>query len=234
MSAEFLGAHHLHCVHLAAAMHSLRAASRAFLALWATGTSEALSQIAIPPEPTAAEVAASLRTGASPRLALAVLTQAFGPKPARQLDEIADTLQVIATRFPGLDAGSVLIRQQALTTLLLAGRGENGIVGPASAVPYAGAAARIKRIAEFAVDVGQRAGALSALMSLPNQEANLPFLEYIATSTNLVAMEAVMLLGNQTGPAGRAIARRLFLEKRVVEERAVRILSGIASHYGWQ
>lgn len=176
----------------------------------------------------------SLRTKGSPGLALAVLTQAFGPKPARQLDEIADTLLVVATQFPGLDARSVLIRHQALATLMLAGRGDNGIVGPANAIPYSGAAARIKHIAEFAVDVGQRAGALSALMSLPNQAANLPFLEYIAVSTNAVAVEAVMLLGNQTGPQGRAIARRLFLEKRVVEESAVRILNGIASHYGWK
>lgn len=185
-------------------------------------------------EPNATDVAVSLRTKGHPGAALAVLTQALGPKSPQQMDDIADTLVAIATRLPGNDSLSFEIRTQALLTLIGAGQGDNGIVGVDHAVPYAGAAPRLRRVAEIAQDGGLRAGALGALMALPNRAAHLPFLEQLATSQNEVAHFAVSLLGNDTGPQGRAIAQRLFREGRVSEELAKRILGDLASYYGWR
>lgn len=203
------------------------------LVLAVVATSEGRSQT-INREPNATEVAASLRTKGHVGGARAVLSQARGPKSQQQLDEIADTLVAIAAGFPGDDLRGGSTRLAALTTLVLAGQGDNGIVGLDRAVPYAGAAARLMLLAETAQDVGIRGGALSGLLALPSRSANLPFLRQVATSQNRVAWFAVYLLGNDTGPEGRAIARELYRQGRVAEPTARKTLNGVAKGFGWR
>lgn len=186
-------------------------------------------------DPTAAQVASSLRTKGHPAGARAVLTQARGPRAARQLDEVADTLASIAARFPGGDLRAVSTRAAALDALVDAGRGSTGIDDGTGGVRYAGAAVRLMRLAETAQSGGIRAAALTALVQLPDSVAHFPFLAKVAVAAQgEEAQAATTLLVNDTGPAGRAIARELYLAGRVKQWSARRTLEGAAQAFGWR
>lgn len=165
----------------------------------------ALSSQTVRSEPTAAVVASLLRTQAHAGAALSVLRQAHGAVPKQSLDEIADSLVAIAATFPGMDLRGVQTRNAALTTLLLAGRG-----GVDDAVPYAGAVERLMRIAQTAQDAGIQASALRGLTQLQETRPLLSFLERVAQSDNVVAWVAVTMLTEETGAAGKAVARALY------------------------
>jgi hypothetical protein len=183
-------------------------------------------------EPTAAEVATLLRTRGHAGAAQAVLTQAYSVQPQQKMDEIADTLVVIAATFPGDDFRGAHTRGAALITLLLAGQGSSGIVGINRAVPYAGAVDRLIRIAETAQDVGISGQALDALTKLPDKSRLLPFLRQIATSQNAAAWVAVGILIRETGPEGQTIARELCRGGLVKERNAWEDLDRLAAVYG--
>jgi hypothetical protein len=183
---------------------------------------------------TAATVAQALRFKGHARGGRAALTQAYGPRPQAALDAIADSMVAIATTLQGGDVRAHAIRTAALNALAAAGMGDNGIVGSQRAIPYAGASARLIRIAEEAADVGIRAAALNSLKFQPNQPACLQLLSAIASSQNSVAWFAVHLLGNETGAAGQAVARQLLRAGTVTEPEAKRTLDGIAQHAGWK
>ncbi|MDP1860487.1 MAG: hypothetical protein Q8K82_17555 [Gemmatimonadaceae bacterium] len=204
------------------------------LVLLASVTSEGRSQ-AGGGDPTAAQVAISLRTKGHPRQARAVLTQARGPRSAHQMDEVADTLVSIAATFPGDDLRGVSTRSAALMALVHAGRGSSGI-DDGSGVRYAGAAARLKRLAETAQGSDIRAGALLGLVQLPDSVAYFPFLGKVAASQTAgeEAQAAATLLVNDLGPAGRAIARELYLAGRVTQSSARITLDGAAQQFGWR
>ena len=204
--------------------------------LVASVTSEGRSQVG-GVDPTAAQVASSLRTKGQPAGARAVLTQARGPRSAHQMDEVADTLVSIAATFPGDDLRGVSTRSAALMALVHAGRGSSGIDdegrGP---VRYAGAAARLMRLAETAQGGGIRTGAVFGLVQLPDSVAYFPFLAKVAASQTQgeEAQTAASLLVNDLGPAGRAIARELYLAGRVTQWSARRTLDGAAQSFGWR
>ena len=203
------------------------------LVLSGVGASEGQSQRSRL-EPSAAEVAVSLRTKGHAGAARTVLTQALRPKSPQELDEIADTLAAIAATFPGNDARGSATRMEALLSLSFAGQGDNGIVGVAHAVPYGGAAARLMRIAQTAQDVGIRAAALATLKSQPDRAKSLSFLQQVAKSQNEMAWVAVQILGNETGSEGRAIAQQLFRDGSVTEAYAKSTLDNMAHAYGWR
>ena len=205
------------------------------LVMVASVTSEGRSQ-AGGGDPTAAQVATSLRTKGHPRQARAVLTQARGPRSAHQMDEVADTLVSIAATFPGDDLRGVSTRSAALMALVDAGRGSSGIDEGKGAVRYAGAAARLKRLAETAQGSDIRAVALLGLVQLPDSVAYFPFLAKVAASQTQgeEAQTAATLLVNDLGPAGRAIARELYLAGRVTQWSARRTLDGAAQQFGWR
>lgn len=204
------------------------------LVLVASVTSEGRSQVG-GVDPTAAQVATSLRTKGHPRQARAVLTQARGPRSAHQMDEVADTLVSIAATFPGDDFNGTSTRFAALSALVDAGRGSSGIDEGKGAVRYAGAAARLMRLAEIAQDGGGiRAAALLGLVQLPDSVAYFPFLRKVAASQDRVARVAVTLLVFDTGPAGRVIARELYLAGTATDSIARRALAGAAQQFGWR
>jgi hypothetical protein len=210
-----------------------RMAIALLLALVATHlTTTGLQAQIVSREPNAAEVAALLRGHEHPGQALAVLTQIRGPQPQQKMDEIADSLVSIASAFPGNDARGSRTRDAALVTLVLAGIGARE--GAERAVPYAGAADRLRRIAATANDVGIRGGALRGLTKLPDKTRLLPFLRDVATSQNIAAWVAVDILTSDTGPEGKAIARELHRKRLVTQEIAWELLDRLAFAYGWR
>ena len=203
------------------------------LVLVASVTSEARSQVG-GVDPTAAQVARALRTKGHPAQARAVLTQARGPRSAHQMDEVADTLVSIAATLPGDDLRGTTTRSAALNALVAAGRGSSGIDEGKGAVRYAGAAARLMRLAETAQDVGIRAAAVLGLVQLPDSVRYFPFLRKVAASQDRVAKVAVTLLVFDTGPAGRAIARELYLAGSASDSIARTALAGAAREFAWR
>jgi hypothetical protein len=153
------------------------------------------------------------------------------------MDEVADTLMRIAIAFPGMDPQDVLTRSAAQITLVRAGLGEGGLAmagKEARGVPYAGAASRLRTIAESAHDIGIRAGALRGLVQVEESHQYLPFLRQVATSQNAVAWVAVTMLAEETGPAGHAIARELYRQNLVNEPTAREMLTRAASAHRWR
>lgn len=183
-------------------------------------------------EPTAADVARSLRTRASPGFARMVLTQALGARERRVMDEIADTLVAIALT-PGTDELIFSVRSEAVSALTEAGVGYTGIVDRADAVPYAGAASRLVRIAQAAQDPDVRAQALRGLLDQPNRQASLQLIRSFAVSQDPLAEFAVVLLGNRAGPEGLAVARELHRSGSVTQPYARTALDGIARYHRW-
>ena len=204
------------------------------LVLVAAVTSEGRSQVS-GQDPTAAQVARALRTKGHPAQARAVLTQARGTRSAHQMDEVADTLVSIAATLPGDDLDGTSTRFAALSALVDAGRGSSGIDDEGKgAVRYAGAAARLMRLAETAQDVGIRAAAVLGLVQLPDSVRYFPFLRKVAASQDRVAKVAVTLLVFDTGPAGRAIARELYLAGSASDSIARTALAGAAREFAWR
>lgn len=186
-------------------------------------------------DPTAAQVATLLRIKGHPGQARALLTQARGPRTPREMDEVADTLLAIAATFPGNEYRSASTRTSALSALVDAGRGSSGIDDGSAGIPYAGAAARLMRLAETAQDVGIRAAALTGLVWLPDSVQYLPFLAKVAVAAQgEEAQAATGLLVHDTGPAGQAIARALYLAGTVSQWSATRTLEGAARQFGWR
>lgn len=185
-------------------------------------------------QPTAAEIAALLRTHGTYGAAVSTLTQARSPQPRQMMDEIADTLLALAISFPGTDARAASTRGAAQSAIILAGMGSSGLVGADRATPYRGAATRLMQMAESAEDVGIRAAALWGLTQLPNPGESLPFLRRIAISQSPVAYRAVTLLARETGPEGQAIARELYRASTVTEPAAKEILDRVATGYQWR
>jgi hypothetical protein len=185
-------------------------------------------------EPSAADVAASLRAKGHASNARAVLTQARGSRSRQVMDEIADTLVAFAIGFPGSDRRNATIRNAALLELTDAGVGESGVPGVDTAIPYAGAAERIMRIAETAQDVGIRGGALWAVTQLPNNGAVIPFLTRVASSQNIVAYSAIDLLDQVMKAEGRSVLRDLYQRNAVTEPTAREALWRLAGAYGWR
>jgi hypothetical protein len=193
-----------------------------------------LSAQRVPSNPSAAEIAAMLRTRGEAYAAVPVLTQVQSPQSRKRMDDIADSLVAIAVSFPGNDRRAITTRTAALLTLVKAGRGSSGVVGIERATPYAGAADRVMQIAEMAKDVGIRAAALDGLVGFANKAKYLPFLQQIATSRGSAALKAVTLLTMETGPEGQAVARALYRDGKVTEARAKEMLEGAAETYGWK
>lgn len=185
------------------------------------------------PEPTAAEIAQSLRTRGGAPDARAVLTQARGDRPRALLDEIADTLVAIAGGLPGEDFQASATRREAVHILAAAGRGNNGIVGVARAVKYPGAEARLMTLVATASDVGIRFMALAAVQMLVERARFVQHLESAARLSNPVAHKAVALLLDESGPAGLAVARALYRDGSVTDERALHLLRKAAANLGW-
>jgi hypothetical protein len=185
------------------------------------------------PEPTAAEIAQSLRARGGAPGALAVLTQARGDRPRSLLDEIADTLVAIAAGLPGDDSQARETRRQAVKTLAAAGRGKNGIVGVARAVKYPGAEARLMTLVATATDVGIRFMALAAVQMTVERARFVQHLESTARLSNPVAHKAVALLLDESGAVGLVVARALYRDGSVTDERALNLLRKAAANLGW-
>jgi hypothetical protein len=184
-------------------------------------------------EPTAADVARSLRTRASPGFARVVLTQALGARERHVMDEIADTLMAVAMT-PGTDELIYSVRSEAVSALTEAGVGYTGISDQIYAVPYAGAVSRLVRIAQAAQDMGLRAAALVGLLAQPDRQASLQLVRSFAVSQDPLAEFAVITLGNNAGPDGLAIARELHRSGSVTQPYARSALDGIARYHRWQ
>jgi len=178
-------------------------------------------------------VAASLRKNGSVPGVTIVLTQARGPQSQQTMDEIADSLVVIAASFPGNDLRSAQTRLAAQGALLRAGKGTSGIVGSDRAVPYSGAAVRLMRLVETADDIGIRGASLRALTELPDKRGLSEFLQKVATSRNRIAYMAIDLLYKE-GEPGRVILRELYRSGRVTEEMAQETLRGYAYFLAWR
>lgn len=183
-------------------------------------------------EPTAADVARSLRTRASPGFARVVLTQALGARERHVMDEIADTLVAIALT-PGTDELIYSVRSEAVSALTEAGVGYTGISDQIYAVPYAGAVSRLVRLARAAQDMGLRAAALVGLLAQPDRQASLQLVRSFAISQDPLAETAVVLLGNDAGPEGLAVARELHRSGSVTHPYARSALDGIARYHRW-
>ena len=140
----------------------------------------------------------------------------------------------IAATLPGDDLDGTSPRFAALSALVDAGRGSSGIDEGKGAVRYAGAAARLMRLAESAQNSGIRAAALTGLVQLPDSVRYFPFLRKVAASQDRVAKVAVTLLVFDTGPAGRAIARELYLAGSASDSIARTALAGAAREFAWR
>lgn len=193
----------------------------------------ALAQTPMITEPSAADVARSLRTRASRGFALVVLTQALGSRPRHVMDEIADTLLAIAMT-PGTDPLIYSARSEAVNALTEAGVGYTGISGQTYAIPYSGAVTRLVRIAQATQDMGLRAAALVGLLAQPDRQMSLQRVRSFAVSQDPLAETAVVLLGNEAGPEGLAIARELHRSGIVTQPYARTALDGIARYHRWQ
>lgn len=185
-------------------------------------------------EPKAAEIAAALRIQGHSNGALAVLTQARRQQQQSAMHEIADSLVAIAATFPGTDIRATRTRGAALSTLLLAGQGQSGVVGITSGTPYSGAVDRLMRIAETSNDVGIRGTALWALTQVPDRTRLVPYLRNIATSQNPAAHRAIDLLNEEVGPPGRSLLLELYRGGLVTQPSAQEKLDRLAGAYGWR
>ena len=154
------------------------------------------------------------------------LAQELGPRSARALDELADSLVAIATSFQPDDA-SPFEATMAASTLGTASL-------PFRSVPDTGAFERLIRVYHEAPDVGIRGGALRSLVKLPGVGRALDFIEEVAASSENTAFIAVRILADRTGPAGLQRLRRMFEAHAVVQPGAAWTLDRIAEYHGWK
>ena len=205
---------------------SVLAVTCALLAVPLSASAQSIASLEMSPHPSSAQVARLLRERHTVGQALGVLTQRKERRQLVELDELADTLTAVAvSKLPSDTLRNA--RLAATACLRDAGIGTDG-------TPYAGAAARLLRIAESATDVGIRAVAMRALTYQPDRTSAIRMLPGVASSQNVSAHVAVGLLGRDTGTAGRAALRELYMRRAVTQERALFELNGIASHYRWE
>jgi hypothetical protein len=138
----------------------------ALLGLTLIAASEVRSQ-AVSSDPSPAEVAAFLRSRGQAGPAVKVLKQLGAPQSQKKMDEVADTLMVIAIGGSGAGFPPKQMRISALMALLQAGSAYSGI-------PYSGASDRLMRIVEESQDILVSATSLAAVMELPNRLSRLP------------------------------------------------------------
>jgi hypothetical protein len=120
-----------------------------------------------------------------------------------------------------------------VNALTEAGVGYTGISNRSHAIPYSGAVARLARIAQSAQDMGLRAGALVGLLAQPDLQASLQLVRSVAVSQDPLVETAVVLLGNEAGPEGLAVARELHRSGSVTQPYARSALDGIARYHRW-
>jgi hypothetical protein len=143
--------------------------------------------------------------------------------PRARLDALADSLVAIATA----DGPLVETQRQAW-----AARGALRSAGSDSApVPYAGAFDALVRI--YHGNEPLRAGTLSAMTRLVDQDPVFRFFIEVATSDDTTAHRGLTLLLDEFGPEGEAAVHQLYREGQVTQPLAVRVLNRIAYHRGW-
>lgn len=198
-------------------------------------TSVGLAALALPPAhaqgaaivPEAVQVAAMLRSQGSVdfRFTFKLLTQLERPLSRASLDAIADSLAAFAISTVKDRTSDRTSREEALSVLARAGSASNR-------TPYDGAAARLLRVAENAVDLMDRVDATNLLSRVANKAAMISAFRTIATSSNLVAFIAVRELGEAHG--GLEVLREFDRTNAVTEPRAVKELAFIARKQGWR
>jgi len=185
------------------------------------------------PRSMAATVSHSLRTIGDDTRGQSFLTQANGSQSREQLDEVADTLTVIAIGLPGNSALTKSARVSAVTSLLLAGTAKTGIASRADGVPYEGAAERLRRIVESGRHEGVRSLALLHLNELDRSSRMLEYLRSHDMSEHAIAATAVEILLEKRGSEGRAVARELYRSAAVKQYTALRALQAAAHEGRW-
>ena len=176
------------------------------------------------PDTSAAQISILLRTRGYGGRALRLLRQQEGTQLPSKLDAIADSLVAIATSLPGDSIREINIRYAALDILLAAGRTGSGVA-------YQGAAFRLIRIALSESPV--RGGAVYALTRLADQDAALRSLKQVATARASTAYVAIEQLTRNMGPSGLQLARQIYTQDLVRDDRAHDALQRIARYYGW-
>lgn len=185
------------------------------------------------PRATTAQIGAIVRNMRSVGLdsrALLVLTQAQGPQDGTVMEALGDSIAAIAILHPGRTTKAAFVRSQALSALHLSATGETRLPSGSSAVPFAGAAERLRRVSEHSHDPGIRATALMLLGEVDQSVGFLQYLRQVATSEDDRAVE---LLVDNRGSQGRAIARDLYRTRMVRDRVALHVLEGKASALGW-
>lgn len=179
------------------------------------------------------EIGRNFRSVGYDARALNILTQAQGPQDIAVMNALADSVAAIAILHPGSTTHASRVRSLALSALGQAAAGESGLPGVTRAVPFAGAAERLKRVSENSQDVGVRSTALTLLGEVDRSAAFLQYLRHVATSEDNRAASAIELLVDTRGTQGRAIARELYRRRLVVDRVALHVLEGKASALGW-
>lgn len=208
-------------------MRHLNRSTVILAAILMASTASVVEAQQVPPEPSAAEIGALLRAEGRTGNATRILTQLDRQYPSELMNEVADTLAQIAISLSrSSDFSDVDAAMAAVSTLGQAGVGEQG-------TPYAGAAERLLRIAENA-EPGVRAGALSALIRMPDKRRVLTYLRRVAVSDIQAAYLAVGYLGRDMGPEGLEVLRELHRAGLVKEPLAQRELDALARYHGWK
>lgn len=181
----------------------------------------------------ASTVAATLRAEGHAGTAFHVLTQAYAPQSRAKMDEIADTLLLIAIGFPGTDIVAHRTRTSAARTLISAAATDTRPVTGTDGrrrTPYPGAVDRLIKLVENSPDVGHQASALRALGKIMDKSDYLAFVRQVAMSQSDAVMPAIDILNEQTGPEGLAVLRDLYEKGLItlpyVEEYLIRVVSG--------
>ncbi len=172
---------------------------------------------------TGRAVMQTLRAEGHPGGAWRTLQQLDGSVSRAVQDELADSMVafMIETRMRPRSSIDPVIH-------VLGGAG----VASGGGIPYAGAGARLLRIA-YAVESETAAGVLYYVSQLPDRQEALAGLSAFAGSAHPLAYAAIPMLGDM-GPDGVEALRVLWRQGTASNSEAKRRLEGLASHFGWR
>jgi hypothetical protein len=188
------------------------------------------SQPTARPDSDAVRIAAAIRSTGNLSAAKLLLRDVDKSRSAASRDIVADSIVsiVLSTDEKSPNYGAA---GNALTTLILAGAGPRWA---AKGTPYAGAAARLLRIAESSASIARRGTAVFGLAQMADTVTARAMLRSIAISNNPVAGSAIGFLHTSMGPAGIEVLHELYRDSLVTERSARSDLALLARKYSWR
>ena len=167
-----------------------------------------------------------LRTQGATGQALRALRQAGGPIPARDLDELADTLVAFIVANHA-DETKVSAVSAARMTLGMAG------IAHGAGTPYAGTGVRLLRIAEQ-VHPSYTGGTIYYLARIADRQEAVRLLTHLAQSPSASALGAIRTMLSDLGPEGIAALQGMYARDETRNREARRLLRAVAAERGWE